>query len=333
MSVTVSTVTPVYNGESYLKELVKQLAELKAKWQKESAPLELVEAIFVDDGAIDNSADILAELAEKHNWIKVVSLSRNYGQHSATVAGICHSIADWVITLDEDLQHKPSEIENLFKAQVENKADIIYANPTRAVHGNSWRDKSSILVKSILSKLTSTPQIRLFNSFRLIRGSIARAAASSSSSHTYLDMAISWFTNSYSAIQIDMHDDRFVEQKQSGYNLPKLIKHARHLIVSSQVDITSAGLVTGSLAVLIAILIGTVVILQKLFFPEIIDSAGWASTVALVTFFSGIIISLLCITLEFINIVTINQLGKPTYFTVDRSNDHLIKKWFSKKTT
>lgn len=329
MSITVSTITPVYYGEAYLEHLVKELANLKNKWHEQSAPLTLVEAIFVDDDAIDNSSQILAELTKQYSWIKVVSLSRNYGQHAATVAGICHSSSDWVVTLDEDLQHKPAEIVTLFKCQIANQSDVVYAKPKHAAHGNSWRDQSSRLVKAILAKLTSTPQIRLFNSFRLIRGSIARAAASSSSSHTYLDIAISWFTKSCATVEIDLHDDRFIGDNKSGYKLAKLIRHARCLIVNAQIDITSIGLIFGGLAVIVAFLVGISVVLLRLFSPMSIELAGWASITALVTFFGGIIIAILCILLEYINIVVLNQLGKPTFFTIDRSHDYLLRDWFT----
>lgn len=328
MSITVSTVTPVYSGETYLKKLVEELLELKEKWKSEVAPLTLVEAIFVDDGSIDNSSEILSNLKSEYDWVRVVTLSRNYGQHSATVAGICHSSSDWVVTLDEDLQHKPSKIEDLFRCQVENNADVVYARPLDSVHGNSWRDKSSKLVKGVLSNMTATPQIRFFNSFRLIRGSIARAAASSSSSQTYLDIAISWFTKSFAVIELDLQDDRFIDEKKSGYGLSKLIKHARHLIVSSEIDITTSGLITGGLAVLIALVISVFVVLQKIFFPELVAADGWTSLIAVVTFFGGVIIALLCIALEYINIVVLNQLGKPSFFTIDRSSDLVIDDWY-----
>ena len=326
--ITLSTVTPVYAGEEYLADLVAKLSQLREHWLKEGAPTRLVESIFVDDGSVDQSSQVLLKLAEKHDWVNVISLSRNYGQHSATVAGICHTSTDWVVTLDEDLQHDPGLINELFKHQVNKRLDVVYARPKHAVHGNSWRDKSSRFVKKILAKLTSTPQIRLFNSFRLIRGSIARAAASSSSSSTYFDISISWFTKSCDAIEVDLRDNRFVEENKSGYGFFKLVKHARRLLVSADLDIASTGLVIGFGSVLFAILIGVFSIAQKLFFPASIESIGWTSLITAVTFFSGVIIALLCLALEYLHILVLNTLGRPTFFTIDRSADHLLEAWF-----
>jgi glycosyltransferase involved in cell wall biosynthesis len=330
-NITVCTVTPVYCGQEYLADLVDQLDLVRKHWTERKAPMTLVEAIFVDDGSIDSSAQVLEDLSAQYSWVTIVTLSRNFGQHAATVAGICHSSSDWVVTLDEDLQHRPALINDLFTAQSQNSADVVYANPKQSAHGDSWRDKSSRSVKRVLAKLTSTPQIEMFNSFRLIRGSIARAAASSSSRNTYFDIAISWFTKSAASTKLDLRDDRFNETQSSGYGLLKLVRHARRLIVSAELDIASPGLVVGFVAILFAILLASITMIQKLFFPETIGSVGWTSLMTVSTFFGGIIIALLCVALEYIHILVMNNLGKPTFFTVDRSFDTILKEWFDAK--
>jgi len=329
-TVSFCTVTPVYAGEDYLVELVSRLNKLKDKWERSGAPLKLVESIFVDDGSIDGSAAELASLSDKYPWIRVVTLSRNFGQHAATNAGVCHSSADWVVTLDEDLQHDPDTIETLLISQVENAADVIYAQPKSDIHGGSWRDKSSKLVKKVLAKLTSTPQITLFNSFRLIRGDVARAAASSSSRNTYFDIALSWFTKSVHSVEVDMRDDRFVSENQSGYGLVKLVNHARRLIVSSDLDVASFGMLIGFGSVVLAGPLAVVLVLLKIFTPGVIGLEGWTSLIFIVIFFSGILIALLCLVLEYLSVIVLNSLGKPVFFSIDRSGDKVLKDWFSK---
>lgn len=329
MNITLCTVTPVYQGEKYLPELVAELDHLRQRWHEQQAPIQLIESIFVDDGSIDSSGSLLSQLSKQYTWVTVVTLSRNVGQHSATVAGICHSSTDWVVTLDEDLQHQPNKIEWLLGQALKTNADVCYANPKNPVHGGTWRDRASMWTKSLVARLAHLPQIKEFNSFRLIRGSIARAAASSSSSQTYLDIAISWFTTSYVSVPIDMKDERYAKSKSSGYALGGLIRHARHLLVSSSMDIASKGLVVGAAAVLFATLVAVFVVIQKLVNPESIASVGWASLVAITSFFGGIIIALLCIALEYLHVLVLNQLGKPTFFTIDRSSDQLLLQWLT----
>jgi len=325
--VTLSTVTPVYGGEDYLKELVNQLKALRVEWDNSDAPIKLVESIFVDDGSLDDSSRVLNEISNAESWVKVVTLSRNFGQHSATVAGICHTMSDWVVSLDEDLQHRPEMIKSLLQIAIRQKLDVVYAKPLAAVHGNSWRDRASKFVKRTLAKITLLEHITMFNSFRLVRGSIARAAASSSSSQTYLDIALSWYTQSVGSLDIAMSDNRFVEEKKSGYRLITLIRHFRRLMVSSEMNIASVGIGVGLCAVLLAVLLGGNVLIVKLFDPSAINQVGWASLTAIICAFSGIIVTLICIVMEYTNIILLNQLGRPTFFTVDRSSDKLLENW------
>lgn len=331
MEITLSVVVPVYSGEAYLEELMDRIAGLREKWAADAAPIVLSEVIFVDDELKDSSGELLAKLTTQYDWIRVVKLSRNFGQHAATVAGICHSATDWVVTLDEDLQHRPEEINTLLKAAVDQNADVVYAQPRVPVHGKTWRDSNSRWVKSILARISAIPQIKIFNSFRLVRGTVARAAASSSSSQTYLDIAISWFTNSCISVKVDMRDDRFMVNKKSGYTLKKLIRHAKHLTISSNVRIASIGILVGTVAVIIAIVFGSMVVVQKIFFPDLIKEVGWASLATIVSLFGGVIIILLCIVLEYTSVILVNQLGKPTFFTIDRSKDGILKTWYEAK--
>ena len=58
----------------------------------------------------DGSAAVIRELAAEHDWVAPVWLSRNFGQHAATLAGMASSGGDWIVTMDEDGQHDPADI-------------------------------------------------------------------------------------------------------------------------------------------------------------------------------------------------------------------------------
>ena len=225
--IKVSTITPVYNGEPYLEKLVLELLSVREKWNNSNIPLELVESIFVNDSAIDGSYEILRSLQKRNDWIQVITLSRNYGQHPATIAGILHSCGDWVFTIDEDLQHDPKYFDLLLEHAVTYELDVVYAKTEEPVHESLMRDKCSRLYKRIVSKITGNPHISSFNSFRLIRGAIARSSASICSHETYFDIALCWFTERLGSLSIPLKDKRFIETKRSGYNSKKLLSHAR----------------------------------------------------------------------------------------------------------
>jgi undecaprenyl-phosphate 4-deoxy-4-formamido-L-arabinose transferase len=77
------------------------------------------EVVFVDDGSMDNSLEILREYSQSDARVRVVELARNFGQHSALLAGFRNSSADVVVTLDADLQNPPEEIPRLLDAIAE----------------------------------------------------------------------------------------------------------------------------------------------------------------------------------------------------------------------
>ena len=182
--VNISTVTPVYAGRDYLEALAGELAKVRDEWVAQACPFRLAESIFVNDGAVDDSGKILERLAQQYSWIKVVNNSRNFGQHPATIAGILYSSGDWIITLDEDLQHEPKYFTQMIQIATGTQSDIVYANPETRVHQSFLRDLGSHGFKWLMKLLTANPNIKYFNSYRLIRGSVGRAAASVCSHET-----------------------------------------------------------------------------------------------------------------------------------------------------
>lgn len=114
----VAVVIPVYNEEENLPALMKRLLPVMQDLKKS------FEIIFIDDGSHDKSLEILKGFTE-HPQVKVVELTRNYGQHAAIMAGFSITQADIVITMDADLQNPPEEITNLVKVMVEGNYDVV----------------------------------------------------------------------------------------------------------------------------------------------------------------------------------------------------------------
>lgn len=329
--VQISVVIPVYRGARFLPELVKALAQVREEWQAESVPFALCEAIFVDDASVDKSYDILMELQKQHRWIRVLQLSRNFGQHPATVAGILHTSGDWVCTLDEDLQHPPECIHHLLEYAIEHSLDVAYAKPMDPVHESSYRDLGSKLFKSLNRRLTGNPHVRRFNSFRMIRGNVARAAAAVSSAETYYDIALCWFTNRIGRFPLVLKDRRFIEQNQSGYNFFGLMRHARRMLVSSKINGPGLSMAIGVSSMLGSVLLGLMMLGGKLLFPDRIAIQGWTTLYFILMFFGGLSSVMLGVSLEYILIILMKIQGQPTYLVIDRSLDQPLKNWLASR--
>lgn len=323
----ISVVVPVYCGEKYLQALVVALDELRRTWLEQDAPFFLAEAIFVDDAAIDDSGPLIDLLAQQYSWIVPLHLSRNFGQHPATIVGILHSAGDWVVTMDEDLQHRPEVIIPLLRQAVAEHFDIVYAKPASGVHDAAIRDWTSRNFKRMMQWLTENKNLTDFNSFRLIRGPIARAAASVCSHDTYLDITLGWFTQSIGVHRVEMKDERYIKTKSSGYSLKSLLSHAWRMIFSSQIKLLRIGSVLGLLAMVFSVLAAVYFLTVRLLFPMDITVQGWTSLFLTITFFGGLSAFMLGIALQYLSSMILKVHGKPTFFTIDRSHDALAARW------
>ena len=116
--IQISVVIPVYNEEANLVALMGRLVPVMKGMGKR------FEIILIDDGSKDNSLNLLREFA-REPFLKVVELTRNYGQHAAIMAGFSVSAGDIVITMDADLQNPPEEIPNLVGVMEDGFYDVV----------------------------------------------------------------------------------------------------------------------------------------------------------------------------------------------------------------
>ena len=319
--IEVSIVVPVYNGSRYLETLVQETQTLQSRWDQAKTSLTIVEVIFVLDEPIDDSQQVLQRLQPRHPWIRIINLSRNYGQHSATIAGILYSCGEWVVTMDEDMQHKPKDIEKLLKAAASRNSDVIYAESVDRVHGGLYRDKLAKLTKSSISLLSGNKHIQKFNSFRLIRGDLARAAAAICAQTTYFDIALTWFTQRIHTTAVALEDNRHRQENISGYNFMTLIKHAKRLILSSGFTTLRFTTSISILAIACSVIYGVFILYSTLSTGTIEGIAGWPSLMIVILSLGGLSVFILGFVLELAHTGTLQLLGKPTFFIVDRSSD------------
>jgi undecaprenyl-phosphate 4-deoxy-4-formamido-L-arabinose transferase len=107
---SVSIVVPVYNEAANLSTLWARLKSVMDRLGREC------EVLFVDDGSSDESLEMLRAMAGEDPRVRVVELARNFGQHSAILAGFRSCRGEIVVTLDADLQNPPEEIPRLIEA-------------------------------------------------------------------------------------------------------------------------------------------------------------------------------------------------------------------------
>jgi len=135
----VSAVIPVFNEEANLPNLNERLTRAL------DATGTTWEVVYVDDGSVDRSLEILAGFVAKDPRFRLVEFNRNYGQHAAVFAGLAQSRGEIVVTLDADLQNPPEEIPKLV-AKMEEGFDVV---------GSVRRNRRDPLFRRIASRLVN----------------------------------------------------------------------------------------------------------------------------------------------------------------------------------
>jgi undecaprenyl-phosphate 4-deoxy-4-formamido-L-arabinose transferase len=210
---TVSVVVPVFNEEDSLPTLIERTQAACAQLKQD------YEIILVDDGSSDASATIITKAAEAANsHVLAVLLNRNYGQHSAIMAGFKSARGDLIVTLDADLQNPPEEIPRLVEA-AEQGHDVV--GTLRINRQDSlFRRMASKLINLMIRKVTNQPMGDYGCMLRAYRRSIIDAMLSCHERSTFIPILANTFASRVIEVPVQ-HDER--KFGVSKYGLMQLI--------------------------------------------------------------------------------------------------------------
>lgn len=214
-----SFIIPVFNSVDSLPLLYGGINDLMNKLNQ------TFEVVFVEDCGAEVSWHKLLELKKQFpETIKLVKLTKNFGQNGATLCGIDEAVGEFIITIDDDLQVHPREIEKLIDYYNIHQSDVIYG-----VYKKNKNDKvrnfGSNLIKKIFTRSEGGSNIG--SSIRLIKSHIAAYLRSHSQDHLFINQVISWYTFDAKFVEIS-RDERF--EGKSGYSLYILFSIAFRLI-------------------------------------------------------------------------------------------------------
>jgi len=316
----ISIVIPVYRGEKTLSGLLAEIEPLTiGGLTPDGHPFRVVEVVAVYDNGPDESDKVLRALEEEHDFLRTIWLTKNFGQHAATLAGMASSGGEWIVTLDEDGQHKPAEIMNLLDAAMRDQCAVAYARPVNEAPHGRLRNVLSRGAKWVLSRLVSDPEALSYHSFRLILGSVGRGVAAYSGAGVYLDVAIGWVVGRTTSAPVTLRSE---SERTSGYSQRALLGHFRRMVLTSGTRGLRFVSALGGVFLVVSLLLATVILIARLFGS--ISTQGWASTIVIVLFSSGATLFSLGIIAEYIGVAVNMAMGKPPYLiTSDLKNGPL----------
>ena len=295
-----SIIIPVYNGEQTVEKLYDRIKQFFADKYN-------YEVIFVYDCGKDNSWEVLLKIKMQNPQnVKLIRLSRNYGQHNALICGFEYAKGDFIVTMDEDLQHAPEDIQKLIDKQKEMDYDVVYGKYEIRNHSR-FRNAGSSILKRIID--VGIPDIHPdYSAFRLIKAGIAKSCITMRNSYTFLDGYISWITTNCSSCIVS-HSER--QGGVSAYTFSKLINHTINIFVTFS-NLPIRFLTKLSFFVLFVMtLYSTYIIIRKLVFNDL--AMGYPSLVIIVGFGVGLIMLALGIIGEYIYRINLKTTQRPNY--------------------
>lgn len=307
---SISVVIPVFQGEKTLGPLLAEIEPLtKRGWSPERHPFLVSEIIVVFDHGPDDSARVIRELADRSSLVKPIWLTRNFGQHAGTLAGMAASSGDWIVTLDEDGQHDPRDIGAFLDAAMREQCAVVYAKPTNAAPHGFLRNAASRGSKWLLTKLLSSREALEYHSYRLVLGSVGRSVAEHSGAGVYLDVAIGWVAGRATTVPVLLRGNT----RASGYSTRSLLAHFRRMLLTSGTRGLRFVSGLGVTFAIVGLAIAIYLIIARL--RGSITTQGWASMIVVVLVSSGAVLVALGIIAEYIGVSVNMALGKPRYVT------------------
>jgi undecaprenyl-phosphate 4-deoxy-4-formamido-L-arabinose transferase len=301
-NLAVSVIIPCFQSELTLSNLVIEIN----KDLKRNKFVKDYEIILVLDGPIDGTKKIAEQLAEYYTKVRVIELTKNFGQHSAILAGIYFAKFDLISTLDDDGQHKPESISLLLN-HLDSDVDIIYGYSEIEVH-SIWRVFSSRLLKLMLFRILGVKHSKKISALRLFRKSLLLDIDLRYISIGFIDVVLHWNTDKIISIPVPMMKRNF---RNSNYSFRLLTSLALRMIINYSLRPLRFIFLLGSIFFILSLILFTSYFLQ---YPQGENYISrFNSTEVMLVFFSSLQLIVLGIIGEYIGSLHQKNSRRPNF--------------------
>jgi glycosyltransferase involved in cell wall biosynthesis len=297
-----SIIIPMYNEEAVIPETYRRLTGVMEGFGE---PYEL---LFINDGSRDRTGEILRELCKSDKRVKLIDFARNFGHQIAITAGMDYAAGECMVIIDGDLQDPPELIPDMIKLWRQGY-EVVYGKRLSREGETFFKKFTAKWFYRILRRMTDVDIPVDTGDFRLIDRKVSEALKQLPERNRYVRGLMSWVGYKQVAIEFQ-RSERFAGETK--YPLKKMIKLAMDGIMSFSYKPLKIATYVGSIISFISFFYLIAVLLQRIFWPESVQS-GWASLIAVSLFFNGIILLILGIIGEYIGRIYDEAKGRPLY--------------------
>ena len=308
---TLSVIVPCYNEEEaipiFLNKAVAVLSEMKDI---------TYELMFIDDGSEDATAEMVRGISKENSYVKYISLSRNFGKEAAMMAGLENATGDYIAIMDVDLQDPPELLPEMYEALVTEGYDCA---ATRRITRAGEPPIRSFFAKrfyKLINRISHSEVVDGARDFRLMTRQVADAVTSLKEYNRFSKGIFGWIGFNTKWIAYDNIPRAAGETKWSFW---KLLVYAFDGIIGFSTVPLAIASVIGVLFFILALLGIVFIILRRLLFGDPV--AGWASTVCIVLFASGVQLFCVGILGQYLAKNYLETKGRPIYIIKEMSHD------------
>ncbi|MDO4229888.1 MAG: glycosyltransferase family 2 protein [Capnocytophaga sp.] len=305
----IDIVVPCYNESGNIYALYDAIQTV---FQEKSLENYTYKLIFVNDGSSDDSLQVLKAMNQKHENVKYISFSRNFGHQLAVKAGLDNAFGDIVISMDADLQHPPSLIPELVQKWEEGN-QVVATIREYAPNAANKIKKSSKYFYKILNLISDIEIKDGAADFRLLDKDVVSVIRSMKENEPFLRGMVPWA--GFKQIYIP-----YIAQKRHSGETKYTLQKMLHLAL---VGATAFSIKPLYFAVYLGFAFS---ILSLLYIPYVLFSlirgteiSGWASLIMTVVFFGGLQLTILGIIGIYIGKIFKQTKERPNYIIQEQN--------------
>jgi dolichol-phosphate mannosyltransferase len=299
----ISIVVPLFNEEGNLRELYNQLKKYLTEFDQVD-----YEIIFVNDGSVDNSLEIVKSILASDDKIKIINFARNFGHEIAMTAGLDHAKGEAVIFMDADLQHPPALVPKMIEKWLEGY-DVVLTKMLKNEDKGPIKNFLSSSFYRIINFISDVKIPEKTPDFRLIGEKYINVIKGMRENGRMFRGMLNWL-GMFRRTEIEFSAPKRFSGK-SNYNLIKSFRLAFDSILQFSTKPLRLSIYFGIITAFSAFIFALYTIYEHYTHNQ---PGGYATIICLIVFLSGIQFILLGIMGEYIGRIHIESRNRPLYF-------------------
>lgn len=309
----ISVIVSAYNEEESIPLFYQEMERVRIENFK---GIEF-EYIFVNDGSVDKTLDILKELNSKDKKVRYVSFSRNFGKEAAMYAGLEAAEGDLVTLMDADLQDPPKLLRQMYDL-IENEGyDCVATRRVTRKGEPPIRSFFARMFYKIINKMSDIEMVDGARDYRLMTRKVVNSIISMKEYNRYSKGIFSFVGFKTKWLEYENVERVAGETKWSFW---KLFKYALEGITAFSTTPLVISSIIGLLFCLIAFILIIVVIVKTLIYGDV--TSGWPSLVCIIFFVSGVQLFSLGIIGQYLSKLYLEAKKRPIYIVKETEMDN-----------